>query len=343
MNKRSGFILLAVSMVLAVLAVLTYSLGKMGGLSARTAARSVDAERARLLAEAGLAHALRNMQIPSAAAMSGPTACSFNSSFTLGAAGTTTAYLSGGIHGVGTYAVGFFRQAVDTANGARPLLLEAVGTLANGAQHRLRLPLPTQSFALPGWSSSRAIAATVAVANDTFIRSDDEWDNFSWKDEVEIDGPGDREERVLLRFGLSGFPGLASNSRTLYVRLGLYQSLAGTSANTLTAHLITQDWNIDDATWRKRTSDNNWSTHGGTHNASALGSMAFISGTGMRWMELDASIVGAWQAANRGLLLKASENTAFRFYSLNYNHWTNNDSTFQMRVPKLEIVYLKGC
>lgn len=336
MKFQRGFLLLSVSVALLVLSVLAFSLMKSAGLAARTGSRAIDLERARLLGEAGMAHALRNMQIPD------NNVCKINEKFSASTDCTEkTAYLSGNLEGLGDYRVCLIKPLNDTNGEPPPLRLEATGTLVNGTKNTISLALPTVTFALPGWlagADGRAVAAT-AIADEDMYRG-----NFKLFD-AKVSGSTSELPvfasignwltiQTLLRFGFdqdeanqSAFPGLTDKSRILNARLGLYQtSDSSGSAMTLSVHEIEAKWRAATVQWPSPPAA----------DGKQLGTMKFRTGTGMRWVALDVKEKGDW--LTKGLLLKATTDgyNGVTFRSKEY-------STDQMFAPRLELVYIKGC
>lgn len=335
MKFHRGFLLLAVTVALVILAALMFSLTKSSGLAARTGSRAIDLERARLLAEAGMAHALRNMQMPD------NKVCKDNEKFSASADCTKeTAYLSGSLESVGDYRVCLVKPPNDANGEPPPLRLEATGTLANGTKNTISLALPAVTFALPGWlagADGRAVAAT-AIADEDMYRAD-------YGIAPKISGSTDElpvfaiiynvwNIQTLLRFGFdqneanqSAFPGLTEKTRILSARLGLYQSSDSSgNAMTINVHEIGAKWRAADVKWPSPPDA----------NGKRLGIMKFRTGNGMRWVALDVKEKGDW--LTKGLLLKATSNgyNGVTFRSKEY-------STDQMFAPRLELVYIKGC
>ncbi|MDP2752682.1 MAG: hypothetical protein Q8O31_08790 [Rhodocyclaceae bacterium] len=334
--RPTGFILLTVSVALIVLGTLMYSLSISSGLAARTGARAVEAERARLLAEAGLAHALRNMQMPYKV---GPSLCTFNETFSVSAAAVgRTLYLTGNLDGIGSYQVAFVRQPNDANGEPRPLLLQAMGTLTNGAQNTVSLPLPALTFALPGWSPALyGITATAVPIHATWIDEIDKTTPHGNAFLLEADGYGN-EKRILLNYDFTHFPGMSNGtgrSHTLLARLGLYQDGTESKSGTIAIHRVRSQWDSS-ATWNKRNATANWSTPGGDFDSPAFTTVTYRTGEpGMRWIELPASNFDI--NLEKGILIKIDESLrTVKFRSHEY-------STDKMFAPRLEIVYIKGC
>ena len=323
MNTRhrgpAGFLLLPVSLLLAVIGAVSYMLVQDMGSAARPTGR--ETERARLVAEAGLAHATWKLN-----QVSGCSGYSAVASTPLGSDGDQ------------------YQVALSATSGS-PLTLTATATLGSGLAGS-RASIKRQVYKTSGNTLTYTLS-TDSRGSDTYLDGDSPAKNYGGKDIFML------KQGIaypLLQFDLSLLP---VGSRIVEAKLLLYRKDAGSlslSARSVDAHRVLEPWvagskngatAADGATWLTRDGSMAWkSTAGTVDSASALDSTHihfYLWGT--PWMEWNlTSLVQGWvdgRYPNYGVMLRPTSNFSTEEYVS-----AEGDSA---QVPKLAIKYVAPC
>ncbi len=318
-SHSAGFLLLPVSLLLAVIGALSFMLVQDIGTSARPGDR--EAERARLVAEAGIAHATwRLNQLSSCSDYSPLAATPFGDK-------------------------GDQYQVALSATGGSPVTLTATSALAGsptGSQATLRRTVPKTA----GTTLTYTLA-TDSRGSDTYVTSDAPDKNYG-ASEILILKQG--SSFPLLQFDLSLIP---VGSRVIEAKLLLYRRDAGSlslSPRTVNAQRVLEPWpagskngssSADGATWLTRDGSVAWkSTSGTVENTNAADiphTHYYLWGT--PWMEWNlTSLVQGWvdrRYPNYGVMLRPTTSVSTEEYGA-----AEGDST---QLPKLVIKYVAPC
>lgn len=308
-----GFLLLPVSLLLAVIGALTLLLMQDVGTAARPVAR--ETERARQLAEAGLAHALwRLNQIP-----------------------TCNGYTDLPPTPLGSDQY----QVTVSPSAGSPVTLTATATLGGnlaGSRAVLRRVVPKTASATLTYT-----VTTAGTGDDTSLSlaaPDTNFGNLSM-------GLEQGKKYPLLRFDLSRLP---TGSRIVDAKLQLYRNAAGSlslSARYVDVHRVLEAWvegsgTSTGASWNRRDSNTPWKNAGGSIDTdSALDSphMHFYLAS-TQWMEWNiTSLVQGWvdgRYPNHGLMLRPTSDVSQEAYAA-------AEGTDASQTPKLQIKYSAPC
>jgi len=311
-TRRRGFVLLPVTLLLAVIAAAAWMLSREGAAGAGRVAMAEEGHAARYVAEAGLAHA-------------GWTA---NASACTGYAVGDTAF------GAHTY------NATFTPASGSPVTIAATATLAGGARRTLtRAGVPVYEP-----SQTLVLQPDPAAGKDTWVY---EW-KATWNYGLSPDVYVSNFYYVswsngLLQFDLSGVPAEAT---VLSATLELRQRTPSSNGGRVSVHAVTSDWIEGVKTgangapnWSERDAGVPWTTAGGDYAAAAAAS-ADMAGGFVGWVKWDVTaLVDGWvrgAQVNRGLaLVPAAADTDVTFNS-------SDDGTPANR-PRLTVVYACEC
>ena len=314
-----GFLLLPVSLLLAVIGALSYMLVQDIGSAARPGGR--EAERARLVAEAGLAHATWKLNQVSGCSGYSPQAA--------------TPFGSGGDQ---------YQVALSTASGS-PVTLTATSTLAGtlaGSQASIRRTVYKTSGNTLTYTLS-----TDSRGSDTNLEADTPDKNYGGKSILTLK---QGTSLPLLQFDLSLIP---VGSRIIEAKLLLYRENPGSftlSARAVNAHRVLEPWlagskdgssSADGATWLTRDGSVAWKSASGTVDSANATDTPHIHYYiwGTPWMEWNlTSLVQGWvdrRYPNYGVMLRPSTSVSTEEYTA-----AEGDSA---QVPKLAIKYVAPC
>lgn len=162
-----------------------------------------------------------------------------------------------------------------------------------------------------GWTPPDT-TVTLKPTADTDIDKDSPSMNFGAEPDLYLSKG--YEAHPLLRFDLSGIKaGSKVNSATLRLYFGALtvnaSSAAKTTVNlTLNVQAVTKSWIESEATWKKRTAGNNWTTQGGDYRSTATTTYALPkNSTPGVWLEFTVTpLVQEWVdgvTTNNGLIL----------------------------------------
>ena len=303
--REIGFVLLPVTLLLAVIAAAAWMVSREGAAGAGRVVRAEEAHLARYVAEAGLAHAEW---------AAGTASCA-------GYALPDTAF------GAHVY------SAVFTPSFGSPVSIAATATLAGGTQRtvsRRGVPMyePAQSV---------SIQPDAAAGNDTFL---DQWFADTPKGNAlrleSRDVSGANALRPLLRFDLSSIPAQATiTSATL--ELWLEQNSFDPVA--ISAHRVTAAWNEATATWNERDAGVPWTTPGGDFDPAPLATTTVAPTTDVFYGWPITDLARAWHAGtqpNHGVILVAPTGS-------NPNSFSASDGSTPAQWPRLTVTYACEC
>jgi Tfp pilus assembly protein PilX len=318
LRRPTGFLLLPVTLLLAVIGAISFVLVQDIGTASRPAGR--EAERARLLAEAGIAQATwRLNQL---------TTCSNYSSLPATTIGSDQ-----------------YQVTVSPSSGS-PVTLTATGTLGSGLSGS-RVTLKRQVYKTAG-SQLTYTLKTDTAGSDAYLDATNLAKNYGGSDKLVLQQGSDYP---LLQFDLSTLP---TGSRIVEAKLMLYRSDPGSfslALRTVEAYRLLEPWAAgtkngataaDGATWNTRDGSVAWQSTAGTLEAtSALDEAhthAYIWLT--KWMEWNiTSLVQGWvdgRYPNYGLMLRPTS-------SVSTEQYTSAETSDSSQVPKLVIKYVAPC
>lgn len=312
----AGFLLLPVSLLLIVIGVISFGLVQDIGTGARSNLR--EAERARRLAEAGIAHATWKLNQL--------TTCS-------------------GYTDLPTTTVGgdSYQVSVSPSSGS-PVTLTATATLASGLPGST-VTLKRQVPKTAGNTLTYTLKTDTAGA-DTFLDSTTPTKNYGASTALQLQQD---KFHILLSFNLSSLP---AGSRITDAQLVLYRENAGSlslSGRTVNAHRVLEPWvpgskngsnAADGATWLTRDGTRAWQVGGATIETTGATDTPhthyYLSGYTITWNL--TNLVQGWvdgRYPNYGVLLVPTSN-----FTEAYASGENADSS---RVPKLIVKYVAPC
>lgn len=320
MSRRPhGFLLLPVSLLLAVIGAISFMLVQDLGSAARPAGR--EAERARLVAEAGLAHATWKLNQVNGCSGYSP------------------------VPGTPLGSEGDQYQVALSATSGSPLTLTATATLGSGLAGT-QASIKRQVYKTSGNILTYTLG-TDSRGSDTYVSADSPDKNYGGKD-IFILKQG--LAYPLLQFDLSLLP---IGSRIVEAKLLLYRSNPGSlslSARSVDAYRVLEPWlagskdgatAADGATWLTRDGSTAWKSAAGTvDSVSALDSPHihfYLWGT--PWMEWNlTSLVQGWvdgRTPNYGVVLRPTTSVSTEEYVS-----AEGDGS---QIPKLVIKYVAPC
>lgn len=306
MRRRRGYLLLPVSLALALLAAVAFLLHQEGGLRRAQSAGRTQADAARALAEAGLGHMRWRLNRSNC---------------------TAYADLPSTSLGDGSYAV------TVTPKAGTPVTLTATATLPDGTQARI----VRRDVVVYGPAVTRSLQPN-ANGIDTYLDQGASTRNYGGDTFMWV-SPG--SGNTLLRWDLGLLPRVAA-IRAAALRLNAVASPSG-GGGPISVHRVTRDWvegtqngsgTADGATWTTYDGSGAWSAAGGDYEAAPIASRAVTSGGWQTWEV--APLVQEWVAGripNQGMLMK-SDATTVKFAS--------SDDASANR-PTLDLVYALPC
>jgi hypothetical protein len=274
-------VLLPLTLVLAVAGALAFAMTRSGSMNVAAVDAEYDTERARYLAEAGLALARwQNEKL----------GCSSN-------AGFGTVALPGGQ---------IMAQNSDVVRKDKGVNVSLTATTDGGAVNTL-----SSVYALMhDYSKVSQQTINGGGGNDTYIKVGSP--NPGGTNYLELT---DGSANALLKFQL---PSGMNNAIVLKAELKLTQtdSLSTQPVRSLSVYRVTKDWKNGEATWTLAASSSPWSTAGGDAAPDPVATVA-IAGNAQYVWRIDGLVEG-WgngSLANLGILLKPSGLLQARFAS----------------------------
>ncbi|MDX1528401.1 MAG: DNRLRE domain-containing protein, partial [Gammaproteobacteria bacterium] len=285
MNRSSGYLLLPVVMVIAVVAAVAFLMNRESAVDIRTAGAIAEADAARYVAEAGLRHAMWR---------------------------TITGTCSG--YGItATTVSGHSYKAEFTPDSGSPVSVTATGTLASGAVQSLR----QQGVRINQAPTAFILEPDAAAGKDARIY---EWKptwNYGQATDLSVEGWVNSQSHSLIRFDLSGIPAGAEITGAI---LELYQNTSSSWGGAVQVHRLTRDWVEGDvvsgtgngATWNESEPGIPWTTPGGDFDPAAYAVTTIPAGV-QGWFQWDVTdLVKGWHGgaySNHGLLLKPHDSS----------------------------------
>ena len=311
-RRRGGFVLLPVALALAIVAALAYLMSHEAGVEVDTVAAEREANEVRLVAEAGLAHAIWTA----------------NNSACTGYALPSTSF------GAHAYSATF------TPTSGSPISVTATGTLASGAtRSRSRADMTVYDAPV-----NTTLQPNASAGEDAWLYMWAPGWNYGLDNEVWVDNTfSDSIAHALLEFDLSAVP---ASARVQSAMLQLHQNTPSSSGGAVGVRRVTSAWaeggqsgGTGTASWLERAAGVAWGTPGGDFDAASFASTVVPSGT-VGWSQWDVtSLVDGWLDGtypNLGLILvPETPGTKTRFDSSDHS-----DPTLR---PKLVLVYACEC
>ncbi len=118
---------------------------------------------------------------------------------------------------------------------------------------------------------------------------------------IQVTGNPGHDHRALIKADLTAIP---ASARIDKAELELTVTKAATTADEISVHRITEDWDEDLASWSKRT-ESNWSTAGGKTSGAVFATFVPTGPAGTKVQVDITSLAREWHAgaSNRGLML----------------------------------------
>lgn len=307
MKHLRGYLLLPVSLALALVAAVAFLLAEDGGARNGQTARRMQADAARGLAEAGFNQLLWRLNQKNCTSYTDLPATS----------------LSGG-----TY------SATVTPKSGTPVTITATGTLPDGTHAQV----VRRDVVVYGPATTRSLQPDSAGI-DTYIDKGGSTRNYGAATLMWVSPDWDN---ALMRWDLGTIPRAAS-IRSAVLRLDALAAPSG-GGGAVTVHRVTRTWSegtqngsgtADGATWTTQDGIAAWSNVGGDYESAPSASRNVVDSNWHGW-EI-GPLVQEWvsgRIANQGLLLK-SDATTVKFAS-------SDDGTTAQR-PALDLTYALPC
>ena len=324
-NKvQNGYILLTVVFTLIILATLSFLLSQESAFNTGTANREQQMQSAQYVAEAGLQHAIWQLNQANCTGYTDLTSINFNDH---------------------QYTVSITDTSGNPTTSGSPVILVSTATLTNGATKTIT----RSEIKLYETTTSLLTLQPGSESEDTYL-----WDgahknkNFGLSPILSLDNAG-KERTSLLKFDLSS---LTSNMLFKSALLSLYlEGGRDLSNGVLNLHRVTRTWeegqeydNVPGdpgATYLDYDGSNPWSNPGGDYDitvASTLTISSLIPG----WYDWDvSSLIQSWHnntQINNGLLLRASGSG-----NVDKIEFASSDAASSANHPKLTITYNCEC
>jgi hypothetical protein len=309
-RRARGFILLTVVLALTLVAAVAFLLNRTGGMNMSMAARGLEADRARYVAEAGLAQINYQTQ---------------NRNCTGYTDRTTTAF------GTDSF------TATVTPKAGSPVTFAAIGATTGGAA----ATLTRSSVATYAALSSATLQSADSTGIDTTLDSSNVTYNYGAKRVFSASNP---QFRALLQFVLSGIP---VGSRISSATLQLYRNNASGGGGSVSLYRVTTLWtegtetgapSSTGATYNTTNGIVPWSSAGGDYDPAAIANV--LSNANPGWKSWDAtSLVQGWvdlKYANYGMILIPTGGGGGDYTS-------SDDAASQALHPQLLISYYPRC
>lgn len=280
-EDQRGFILLTVSVALITIGLIALSLQRLGNTTARGITSQHSMEKARLAAEAGLAHGIRNILAPS---KSTP-ANKCNDSYSINAStGVGPEWLAHTFGNGASYSVSFgFDQGVNDEPGE--VMLRSTG-IAEGMSVTLSRGFSSLKYRNSGkpldCGTSDPYLCSLFPTKDKHVCS---WGCSSADPKSLIIQGEDSPPKVMtaIDFGVHARRSEFDNRRVLLARIGFYvvDTTDGSAGNVTLRTLVQASWN----NWAENsvTYDD---VQGMTDYLSSSKTWVFRSGRGLRWADV---------------------------------------------------------
>ena len=311
--RRKGFVLLPVVLLIALLATVIFLLSRENASSLSVAKSEVGVMEATYVAEAGLARATWQLRQN--------TSCANYTDI------PTTSF------GNNSYSV------TVAPNSSSPVMLSAVGTLADGASQMLT----RNSVKSYQPSTTLVLQPDAAGGKDTNLYQWKPAWNFGAAVSLRVENriAGDWSN-ALLEFDTSSIPAAA---KIVSARLELNQSSSSASGGDFSVHRVTSAWvegSMSGANgspnWTNRDAGVAWATAGGDFDPVAIASINIPSGIGAHQWSIE-ELVQDWvsgKSVNLGLAIVPASYGSDAFFS-------SSDSTNPTDRPKLTITFACEC
>ena len=323
---QNGYILLTVVFTLIILATLSFLLSQESAFNTGTANREQQMQSAQYVAEAGLQHAIWQLNQANCTGYTDLTNINFNDH---------------------QYKVSITDTSGNPTTSGSPVILVSTATLTNGATKTIT----RSEIKLYETTTSLLTLQPGSESEDTYL-----WDgahknkNFGLSPILSLDNAG-KERTSLLKFDLSS---LTSNMLFKSALLILYLEGGRDLLNgVLNLHRVTRTWEEgeeDDkvpdnpgATYLNYNGSNPWSNSGGDYDATVASTLTISSLPLIPWpYPWDvSSLIQKWHnktQINNGLLLRASGSG-----NVDKIEFASSDAATPENRPKLEITYNCEC
>ena len=267
-QRQRGMVLLSVSLLLAMLAALAYSMNRDGAMAMQTVEAQYDLAKARYLAEAGLNLARWQDE--------------------QGGCSNPANLAATSLPGIGSFSA--------TVSGpGKTINVKATGVTLNGASYSLsRSNLAVHNLSKPS-------TASLKISSDTYLRSDLPTQVSNTLDYYELT---QNATVALLQTDMGGVPA-RSTILTAELKLFQYQAAASPAGQVVSVHRVARDWD-NNASWQMAKGTTPWTTPGGDYAAANVAA-ATLAGNGLTTTWDIAAMVDGWSNGlfvNNGLLLR---------------------------------------
>jgi hypothetical protein len=304
-RRARGFILLAVVLALTLIAAVAFLLNRGGGMNTSMAARGLQTDSARYVAEAGLAQLAVQTRSRNCAGYTDLPAT--------------------------TFGAGSFSATVSPRAGS-PVALASTATLADGTKSTF-----TRTNVVINQTTPYALTLQPGTpGQDTYIYLPSP--NFNYGADTSLTVQSGRAV-ALLQFDLSAVP---AGSTILSAKFSLYHQSGGN--DTVSVFGLTKPWiegtgaAASGATWSAYDGVNFWATAGGDYDRAA--GLAIVLPANNAWATWDLTAwTAAWEAGiqpNYGIALAANSGGINTFVS------SDEPSSTTLR-PKLDLSFLPPC
>ena len=312
--KQSGFVLIPVVLTITLVAILAFLINQETTISVNMQAGGTQSTQARYTAEAGLQHALWNVQQANCSGYSDLTDIPFSD---------------------------FLYSAAITPTGGSPVSISVTSMHTNETNHAInRDRVKIYQFPV----QQAVLQPDVDNGKDTYLYKWKKTWNYGLSTALWVQNEwADSLAYSLLYFDVSAIP---SKAKIVNAKLELWQSAPSANGGTVGVRPILSDWiegiktgGIGSANWNDRDSGVAWTSPGGDYSSTADVSTNIPAAT-VGWYQWDISnLVSDWISGtqvNRGFtLIPESVDTSVKFNS--------SDSTDPTLHPKLTITYTCEC
>ena len=312
-RPQHGFILLTVALALTLVAAVAFLLNRSGGMNMSMAARGLQADRARYVAEAGLAQI--NYQTQSGLCL-GYTDLPPETAF--GADGDS------------------FTATVNPKVGS-PVTLVATSATADGAAATLTRSNVSVYQIIPIIAT---LQAPDSSGKDTSVNWTNPNSNYGGLTLLKVQGA---TYSALIQFDLSSIP---AGAMVTGATLQLLKSNIAASPGTIVVYRVTTPWvegtqggglNNSGATYNNSNVSTPWTTPGGDYHPAAVASLTLIL---PGWSSWDVtSLMQGWSAGsypNYGMILVPTTSDVFASFE-------SDDESNATKHPKLIVTYTPPC
>ena len=310
-RRQRAFVLLPVVLALTLIAAAAFLLNRAGGMNLSIAARGLQADRARYVAQAGLAQIDAQTQGRNCSGYTDLPATAF------------------GPHS--------FAATVNPKSGT-PVTLTAVAITAEGARASL-----TRSIVAHQIAPLTATLQPGPAGTDAYIDATQLAKNYGADTLLRLSS---NSRIALLQFDLAS---IAAGSQVTSAQLALYQQTSGGSpGSTMGVYRVSRSWvegtqsgtgTADGATWTTSDGATAWSSVGGDRESVSVAAIAADTNAGWKTWDITA-LAAAWLSggfSNYGMIVAPSAGVG------NLTFVSSDDASNPTFWPKLTLTYLPPC